>query len=140
MSCGWCYMPYDSACLGVGTVKSTMATIIGPRELPKPEEATQPSYAPDHSALVGAHFILFLWTSSSLQIQKQFHQESTGSRHTIQMDKHVSQFLATVKPLKENTMGSHRRVENWRYMPIVQPIAALQSITPLWAKGHLCWY
>lgn len=79
-------MLYDSACLGLGTVKSTMATIIGPRELPKPEEATQPSYAPDHSALVDAHFILFLWPSSSLQTQKQFHQESTGSRQTIHPD------------------------------------------------------
>lgn len=90
----WCLvarvvcMRYASACLGVGIVRSTMATTAGPRESPKPGKASQPPYPPSHSPLIGTHSVLFFWPWSSLQTQKQLqHQESSAlSQETIYRD------------------------------------------------------
>lgn len=76
-----------------------MATITGPRELPRPGKATQPSYPTDHSPLIGTHSVLLFWPWSNLQTQKAAvsRESSTLNKPSTQMDKYVSHhLLATV--------------------------------------------
>lgn len=72
-----------------------MATIAGLRELPKPRKASQPSYPPDHSPLIGIHPILFFWPWRNPEAAPT-RESSALNKPSTQMDKHVSNLLATM--------------------------------------------